>query len=209
MNCRWIQKKLFLYAKGGISPRTAHRIENHLENCAQCRAALEKERELSRALRELPAPPMPDTFRRRLAQTAENLPKRRAFMPLAPVGAVAVVLAAVLVFVGIRYLPGREAAPAPQAAMQEVAADDSQAEIYGAADTGGVTLNGAQAAQGTQADAKQAAESSVMDTREVSRQEKGAFSLRWYYWVISAGCMGIIGLLLWRTHHRHHTEGKE
>ncbi|HEV7135725.1 MAG TPA: zf-HC2 domain-containing protein [Steroidobacteraceae bacterium] len=117
MNCVRSVSYLDDRIAGDLPPGAAAELDEHLEGCAQCRAALEELRLLKRALADLPAPrPGPDVLERMLQAATRSAPpaRRSRAWPGWRVGlaTAAVLLLAIGFILGRRFATYR--APAPQ-----------------------------------------------------------------------------------------------
>ncbi|MDD4796715.1 MAG: hypothetical protein PHO66_02990 [Eubacteriales bacterium] len=181
------------------------RMQRHLQRCASCRAALQAEERLSCALGQLPEPQMPAALRTRLIDAARQLPRRRPLPLLLPVGAAAALTAALLLYAGIRYLPGQSAQlRLAQPMMQEAALESDTAEDSAMADTGGVVrgTDQVESAQPAEQYGAKAAQDAADTHLTADRRQRQMPSLRWYHGAIAAGCAGAAGLVLWRVRRR-------
>jgi anti-sigma factor RsiW len=71
-NCRGIRERLGRYFDGELTPSERRSVEDHLEQCSQCRASLEEIREISGIFRKgMPAPPAPLDLTRRIMVRAQ------------------------------------------------------------------------------------------------------------------------------------------
>lgn len=113
--------KVMAYYDGEIVGQARTDIERHLDECAACRADLERLAALSSILGEAPAPQMPQAALDRLHQSVQRLPSRGVLRLAEFLSAAA---AAILVFcaVGLMYKGGPSANAAGLPANWEPAA---------------------------------------------------------------------------------------
>jgi anti-sigma factor RsiW len=82
MRCDVVRKKLDRLRGPEVSPRLRERIEAHLEQCAECRQAWERQRQLASLLKNAPAPPpVPGGFADRLLAAARQRQAERLPAP--------------------------------------------------------------------------------------------------------------------------------
>ncbi len=77
MDCQQILKQLDDYLDGLLRPEMDIALERHIRQCRQCRSLLERENDLRRALRNLPAPEPSDAFFDRAIAQAVKHERRR------------------------------------------------------------------------------------------------------------------------------------
>jgi hypothetical protein len=161
-SCEWVRTQLSLLLYGELSFDEEEAVDAHLEGCAKCRTALERERELHAAFDEaLVEPPAPvlwearQSLQRQIA--AEHAPSSRAgwwdrFLDTAwlkPIGGLALVTVG---FLGARLAPDlglgvvgmsvadpgaqrvRSVAPAPNGGIQIVLDETRQRTVSGGLD---------------------------------------------------------------------------
>ncbi|MEE3170129.1 MAG: anti-sigma factor [Pseudomonadota bacterium] len=79
MTCTEIQSSLHGYLHKELSPAEARRVEQHLDGCPECRAALAAERSLDAALQNRYAVPAPsENFQARVLSAAHGDPRGRS-----------------------------------------------------------------------------------------------------------------------------------
>ncbi|MGD9729395.1 MAG: anti-sigma factor [Gammaproteobacteria bacterium] len=77
MDCQQIFKRLDDYLDGLLKPEVSIALERHIRQCRQCHALLDRENDLRRALRNLPAPEPSDAFFDRVIAQAVTHERRR------------------------------------------------------------------------------------------------------------------------------------
>lgn len=71
--CRELFEKLSEYLDGELDPRTCEDAEEHLEDCAPCRAFLESLRRTVALLDHLPAESVPEEIAREVREAVRRL----------------------------------------------------------------------------------------------------------------------------------------
>ncbi len=123
MTCRTIAELLSPYLDGELDPARRLAVDGHLRGCPACRAALQAQRRLDAALRQLPAPdPAPSFGAEVMGRLAGP---RRRWQPL-PAAAYLLLFAAV--FSAGFFLSDRAPAVAGSPAPAEISLGDALAE---------------------------------------------------------------------------------
>ena len=129
MSCDWTKSVLSLFLYGELSFEEEEKVHGHLEACASCRAALERERALHAAIDRAALEPSPELLaqcRARFGESLRAMPGRRSLVArlwawssqpvspafLRPAGALALVA---LGFFAARLMPTTTVVPAERA----------------------------------------------------------------------------------------------
>lgn len=126
MNCEEIRTHIDDYLDGTLSPEAEQALREHVTACPECATALAEERELRRALRELPVPaPTTDL----VAGARERARRRNWHRWLTGVGSVGLAASLLLAFLfGPLQLPGPGQSAGQTAAPASVALSPGQTE---------------------------------------------------------------------------------
>jgi len=122
MNCERMEGQLIAYLDGRASARERHEVDQHLANCAACRARVEEFRGVWKLLEETPAPEPSAWFDARLRQriAAEPPPswwtRVAGWLPQPRLALASLALIAVGFWAALAPPPNR---PAPAAVNQQ------------------------------------------------------------------------------------------